>query len=430
MSVESNRQTFPHKRGAARVNRLRCALVLIVFVAQMAYAQSAGQLEAPPRLPAENLAPAGLVAGNGFRVDTPVTTDGLMALFTIRSNVGTFNAPGLELLSIRVAELPAIAQLQQTSKTGVFAQSLARNAVAPVQAAGQMLRNPMETVQGLPGGVQRFFGRVGQGVQNVAQAAGSNEQSPGERAGTVTSRVGKATMDVLGYEQEHRHLAKELNVDPYTTNPVLAPLLDEIARVAFTAHAGVNIAISATVPGAMAITGTRVVANWVWDTPRADLIVRNKNKLQAMGVSDSTAQTFMNNSAFPLSVQTNFVENLSRLSGVAGLVDAVVLASTVGSEVQARFITDAVGMLARYNLRSPISSIIAKGTIVGRDRSGTIVVPAPVDYVSWTQRISNFAHRPDLKAPKRIALLTGQMSPMAKRNFQKLGWTVYERVSL
>jgi hypothetical protein len=167
----------------------------------------------------------------------------------------------------------------------------------------------------------------------------------------------------------------------------------------------------------------------VWDTPRADLIVRNKNKLQAMGVSDSTAQTFMNNSAFPLSVQTNFVENLSRLSGVAGLVDAVVLASTVGSEVQARFITDAVGMLARYNLRSPISSIIAKGTIVGRDRSGTIVVPAPVDYVSWTQRISNFAHRPDLKAPKRIALLTGQMSPMAKRNFQKLGWTVYERVS-
>jgi hypothetical protein len=124
------------------------------------------------------------------------------------------------------------------------------------------------------------------------------------------------------------------------------------------------------------------------------------------------------------------VGNLSRLSGVAGAVDIVALASTAQSEMQARFITDTVGMLARYHSRSPLASIIAKGTVIGRERNGTIVVPAPVDYVSWTQRISYFAHRSDLKAPKRVAMLTGRMSPMAKRNFQKLGWTVYERTAL
>jgi hypothetical protein len=423
----------PNDRWAIVLN-IRKAFWVSIFAttfgtAQLLHAQSV-RVEAPALVPATDLAPATLIAGNGFRVDSPVTTDGLMALFRIRSDVGTFDAPGLELLSIRVAELPAIAQLKQTSKTGVFAQSLARNAVAPVQAAGQMLRNPMETVQGLPGGVQRFFGRVGGGGQNITQAASDNEQTSADRAGTVTSRVGKTTMDLLGYEQEHRHLAKELNVDPYTTNPVLAPLLDEIARVAFTAHAGVNIAISATVPGAIAITGTRMVANWVWDTPRADLIVRNKNKLQELGVPVSTARSFMNNRAFPLSVQTEFVANLSRLSRTPGIVSAVVLASTAQSEVQARFITDAVGMLARYNSRTPLASITAKGTVIGRDRDGTIVVAAPVDYVSWTQRVSYFANRPDLKARKRVALLTGQMSPTAKKNFQKLGWTVYEKVSL
>jgi hypothetical protein len=396
----------------------------------LAFAQGGGAVEAPPLVPADQLAPATLVSGPGFRVESPVPTDGMMALFKIRSDVGTFDAPGADLLRIRVAELPAIVQLKQTSKTGVFAQSLARNAVAPVQAAGQMLRNPVETVQGLPGGVQRFFGRVGQGVQNIAQAAGDTGQDAGERAGAVTSRVGKATMDVLGYEQEVRHLAKELNVDPYTTNPVLAPLLDEIARVAFTAHVGVNIAISATVPGAIAITGTRMVANWVWDTPRADLIIRNRNKLEQMGVPNSAARTFMANNAFPLSVQTEFVENLSRLSGIPGVVDTVLLAGTMQSEVQARFITDAVGMLGRYNSRTPLASITAKNTVIGRDRNRTIVVPAPVDYVSWTRRISTFANRPDLKASKRIAILTGQMSPMAKKNFQKLGWTIYERTPL
>lgn len=420
-------------RGVILLN-IRRALWMSIFAtafatAQMVHAQSV-RFESPAQVPATDLAPATLVAGNGFRVDSPVATDGLMALFKIRSDVGSFDAPGLELLGIRVAELPAIAQLKKTSKTGVFAQSLARNAVAPVQAAGQMLRNPMETVQGLPGGVQRFFGRVGAGVQNITQAATDNQQTSADRGGTVTSRVGKTTMDILGYEQEHRHLAKELNVDPYTTNPVLAPLMDEIARIAFTAHAGVNIAISATVPGAIAITGTTMVANWVWDTPRADLIVRNKNTLQQLGVPASTAQSFMNNRAFPLSVQTEFVENLSRLSGKPGLANAVVLASGAQSEVQARFITDAVGMLARYNSRTPLASITAKGTVIGRDRSGAVVVAAPVDYVSWTQRVAYFANRPDLKAHKRIALLTGQMSPMAKKNFQKLGWIVYEKVSL
>jgi hypothetical protein len=290
--------------------------------------------------------------------------------------------------------------------------------------------NPVETVKGLPGGVQRFFGRVGAGAQQLTQAATNSEQSGSERAATTTSRIGKTTKDILGYEQERRELAKQLGVDPYTTNPVLAPLLDEIAEVAFTAHAGVNLAISAAVPGAMAITGVRMISNWVWDTPRADLIVRNRNTLKGMGVPEETIRSFMENSAFPLSVETNFVEILSGLSRVPGAIDVVTLAATAQSEMQARFITDAVAMLARYNSRSPIASISAKGTVVARDRNGAVVVPAPVDYVSWTKRVSYFAHRRDLAARKRIALLTGQMSPMARRNFQKLGWTIYERVSL
>ncbi len=112
--------------------------------------------------------------------------------------------------------------------------------------------------------------------------------------------------DVLGYEQERRELAHKLHVDPYTTNPVLVPLLDKIATAAFRAHLAVNVAISAAVPGSMAITGTTMVSNWVWDTPRADLIVRNQNKLKELGVPDQTIRAFINNARFPLSVQTDF----------------------------------------------------------------------------------------------------------------------------
>lgn len=400
------------------------SLILALIMSRAAVAGSAGRFERPPSLPPQTLAPATLVQGPGFRVDDPVPTDGLVAHFQIRSDVGVFPAPGLDLLRIRVAELPAIVQLQNTSKSGVFAQSLARNAVRPVEAAGRMIRNPMETVQGLPGGVSRFFGRVGHGAQQIAQAATNSDQNG---AGEMASRVGKTTRDVLGYEQERRQLARSLHVDPYTTNPVLVPLLDQIADVAFAAHVGVSVAFSVAVPGSIAITGTTMVSNWVWDTPKADLIVRDQNKLKELGVSNDVINAFNDNIAFPLSVQTQFVESLSQLSAVPGCVKVAALASTAESEVQARFLTDAVGMLVTFNRRTPLARLTATRTVVGFGRDGSIVVPAPVDYVSWTQRIASFANRPDLVARKKVVLLTGQMSPMAKSHFKALGWTIYER---
>jgi hypothetical protein len=70
------------------------------------------------------------------------------------------------------------------------------------------------------------------------------------------------------------------------------------------------------------------------------------------------------------------------------------------------------------------------GQQIGRDRAGVIVVPAEVDYVSWTNRTSYFANRPDLVSPKRATWLSGQMAPLAKKNFQALGWNVRERAKL
>src|SRR5215470_16152172 len=294
----------------------------------------AAQFERPPTLPAQDLVPASLLSGNGFHVDRQVPTDGLMAHFTIQSDVGRFPANSIEMLRIRVAEIPAIQELTKTSKTQVFAQSLAENAARPVQAAGQMVMNPVETIQGIPAGVGRFFGRVGLGAQKIEQAATQPENN-----GQGLEAAGQATRDVFGYEQERRGLAKKLNVDPYTTNPVLSKQLDDFATTAFRAHVAVTTSMSVFIPGSMAITATRVVSQWVWDTPKADLMLRNQNSLQKLGVSDAQVKAFERNPVFPLSVQTEFVANLGNLPGVPGRVEAVALASTVQSEEQARFLT-------------------------------------------------------------------------------------------
>jgi hypothetical protein len=88
-------------------------------------------------------------------------------------------------------------------------------------------------------------------------------------------------------------------------------------------------------------------------------------------------------------------------------------------------------MLVNYHqTQTPLTSIVGKGTIFGRDRGGVLMVPVEVDYVAWTERASYFAHRPDLVAQKRSIWLSGRMSPLAKKNFESLGWKINEKTQL
>lgn len=64
-----------------------------------------------------------------FTVDDQVPIVGMLGHFTIRSNIGTFEAHGREMLRIRVGQLHAIAQLDQTSQSKEFLKAAA-NAVA------------------------------------------------------------------------------------------------------------------------------------------------------------------------------------------------------------------------------------------------------------------------------------------------------------
>jgi hypothetical protein len=411
-----------------RVPLVAVGSALAMMLGSIVAAWSDTNFEVPPILPARDLAPATLLNGSGFHVDDEVPTDGLIANYSIRTDLGTLQAHGLEMLEVRVAEVPAMIELQNTSKTKVFAQSLATNAARPVTAAGQMILHPVDTVKGLPGGVARFFGRVGHGAQKIKEAATEPaEASAGEKTVEVAKRTGQTTRDVFGYEQERRELAKRLHVDPYTTNPILSKQLDDFALTAFRAHVGVTTTMAVFIPGSMAITATRIVSTWVWDTPKADLIVMNRKKLEELLVPEQNIKAFMSNLVFPLSVRTEFVESLTNLRGVPGVLQVVALATTADSEEQARFLTDALAMLAKYHqTHTPLVRIIAKGTIIGRDRTGVLVVPAEVDYVVWTKRMAYFADRPDLASPKRAIWLSGKMSPMAKTNFESQGWTIYE----
>jgi hypothetical protein len=413
--------------------RIRGGLILTLALAASADGgQAVGgatAYERQPVLKASQLVPAELLKGARFQVDETVPTDGFLARFTIRSDFGTFEAHGRDMLQIRVAEVAAIEKLEAASKTETFAKALGSAAVRPIKAVGQIVTNPVETVKGIPAGGERFFGRVKRGAEHMWTATTESDKPSADRAEEVARRVGGISRDALGYEQERRQLARELKVDPYTTNPVLAAKLDEVAWVTFSARLGINTLTAVLVPGSMAISGTSFANDLVWDTPTAELLRLNEQKLRDMGLSDKVVRAMTHNPWYSLTVLTAFVTGLEQLQEVKGRDAVTALAASAASEDQAHFIAQGMQMMVRYHTTGePIDTLMARGTVTARTSRGAVVVPAPVDYIAWTQRVAEFARRSDLKAPHRSMWLTGQLSSRARRELTTAGWTIHEDV--
>ena len=243
--------------------------------------------------------------------------------------------------------------------------------------------------------------------------------------------MGSTTATALGYEKERRDLAKGLGVDPYTTNPVLAKKLDDMAWVAFSGRAGIQAAVSIFVPYSMAMSAVTITNTTVYDTPEADLVNAARNTFAGTGAGDAQVAALMGSKQYSVSVLTALAKGLQRLQGVSGLPAVVHFAAVAKTQDETRFVAGAVNILARYHESvAPIARVSAPGPIVGHRANGAVVVPAPVDYVAWTERVARFAKREDLEAPERIGWLSGRLSRRAHREFDARRWRIHETFTI
>jgi hypothetical protein len=397
------------------------ALGLILSAPQL-LAATLPPVEPMPTLDAATMAPAGLLNGAGYTVDAGAPVVGYMGQFTLRAQAGTFSADGTEMLAIRVGELAAIAQLSQLSQTGVFADALAASAMRTGKAIGQAVMNPRETIAGIPAGAGRFFQSAATTISRATESKGGSDAS--QRAST-----GDTAADLLGVNKAKRRIAKQVGADPYTTNPVLAKQLDDLARAAFAGGVSLDVALAVSTAGvATAISTTATVSNLVWDRSPEDIRTINEKKLAAMGVGAATIRAFVTNRWFTPTLSVPFVEQLAQLPAAKGRAAVVALASTVASEDEARFMLNAVSMAGQISTeRDPVIALDLAGRIlVVRTRDGRMEVPAPVDYVVWTEPVKAFAERKNLKGAQRNILVTGVASARAREGLQATGWAVQE----
>jgi hypothetical protein len=417
----------------------RCAAFTLTFLLAAAAATTTRAATEPPKagfetvpsLPGAELVPAALLTGPLHSVAEPVALEGFFGRYVIESKFGTFSVLGASMLGVRVNELHAIEALQKVQTSQAFQDSLARAAQAPVQLVQSAFTNPVGTVENIGQGFGNVLGRVGFLARSGAQSvADSTSGAAPAASGLPPAPAGEAmpsafTGDPFGYNKARRDWARQLNIDPYTSNPVLRPLLDNASAASFAGSFAVNTAIGAVSMGANLVVGFDTdVRDAVWNQPPVDLARQNESRLLAMGVSGRTTRDFLRNRWFTPSLQTALAVAMAKMGGIAGAESVIQVASRVQGETHVRFFVQSVRMLGQYDGKEArLTKLRMSGMVpVGVADDGTLVAAAAIDYAYWDKAAAEFAQRKELKAKRRVLLIAGAASEQARQAFGKKGW--------
>ena len=374
---------------------------------------SAG-VETEPTLQLSDFAAPPPASGKGYRIDPKVPVAGYLGQFAMHTDLGDMKVEGSGLLKQRIAEVGPSIELQKMSKSKVFVDALGSSAENSAKAVGRAVAHPVDTVAGIPAGVGRLFTSIGKTASSTTS---------GDTAG--------AASEALGVNEAKREIAKNVGIDPYTTNPQLSGRLDDLAEAAVAGGISLNVAMSVATAGvATAISATATISNLAWDLPPEDIRARNDKELAALTVDEAPREKFLNNRWYTPTMAISFVDALKEL-GVHDDANALVaLSANAASEVEARFFIAQLRLAQSYAKGG--DAIVSIGTVgdVGafRTASGKLLLPAPVDYLSWDEGVKSLVESNNAATGEHLVWLTGKASPMATAQLRAKGWSLRERV--
>lgn len=411
---------------------------LAILPLGLVHAQSSGNgEEAWPIVPGASIVAPALLKGTYHTVVEPVAVEGHLARFVIDSRFGKFSVLGERMLAVRVSEMAAIETLQNVQKSDAFKDALSASGGKLVEFGKSVVTEPGKTVENIGSGIGTVLGRVGYlakaGTEYVgdkvsdATSSAPKEKSPAKSAPAGEPEPPAFIGDPLGYNMARREWAKKLNIDPYTTNPVLRPLLDNAATATFAGNFGVNATVGALVgPWQLTYEFDDLTRQSVWNTPAIDLEKANKEKLAALGIPERAVRNLTRNKWFTPTLQTALVARLEAMGRVRGVDSVVIAAAAVQGETHARFLLESVGMLADIHRKEMPFAEVRMSNLVpaGVTADGRLVAAVGIDYGVWDKDAAAFARRKELASGKKTLLVAGKMSPAAMQSMEKAGWVV------
>jgi len=431
------------------------------------------EYEDEPVLSAASLAPPALLSGPDYKVDSKAKVGGYMARFWIQTPDGPLNADSAQLLAIRISEIPAMITLDKASRSESFAHALAARGKSAGMAIAHVFMHPIDSITGIPAGVGRYFqhqwdvwsGRAqsasdrssrilenkgdpfrapdgpmiaGRSVPNEridppddAYASVDPQGEPKSRAwyARTASEVGRETRRFLKYNQSRNEIAKHLGIDPNTSNPYIGERLDSLAWAAVGGNFSAGEAIGLVAgPAAFVVSDSQLIDQYVLSHSPEQVRARNEKNLQSLCSDEYSIRQFLRRGGFNDTLRTSLTDLLLKIDPREGCNELLELAATTGSEVEARYLVDALALVAR-NGRARNSKFVVVGAAIAYAKpGGRLVLPMPVDYLSWTRDMGEFFARGEFaRASDRLVLIGGEASPLARRKLAEHGWRVVMR---
>jgi hypothetical protein len=417
--------------------------------------------EPEPVLAAPALVPAALLSGPGYRVIPEVRVRGYMADFLVDTKFGPLRADSAELLSVRISEIPAMEALDHASKTDAFAHAIAERGRKTGTAILHVVEHPVDTITGLPAGVGHYISHEWNLLTSRAQTlsdrstkefenkgdafrapdgpmtADRNEppddtNTPEKKSRAWYARAGseaeRETKRYFKYSNERRDMAKVLNVDPHSTNPILDDKLDELAWAAVWGNFSAGAALGTVTAGtADVITWTGRLNQYVLEKTPEDLREENRTRLVKFCSDDFAVRQFLRRGGFTDTLRTALAQSLDKLKPQSGCNELVELAAATRGEVEARYLTDALKLIQRHATPGDGKLVVIDAALAWQAADGKMLLPLPVDYLTWSHDIGTFFDQPVFRTANRTAFIGGDASPLAQRKLTDRGWNIVLR---
>lgn len=394
---------------------------LALLIATTAMGAHAADVENPPIFKASTLL-GSKVQGPGYKVKQAVPSDGYVRIYTLQTPWGPVIVHGDHRLQTRFKELAAVDAMEQTSNSKEFGDALVKAGLKPVQFAGKLVTDPVDTVKNTVSGVGNLFNSIGSGIRN----RGKTQES--------------AVQSITGAAKQRRLIAYNYGVDPYSDFPPLKQKLDQMSNAAAAGGLVVTGAFIA-IPGAAGTVISNVstagtLNDMVRDYSAAQLLDMNRKALLKMGVSPGIVDQLLANANYTPTDMTAMTGALGGMGRIKNLDALLGLAAQVNTRDDAGFMRWRVELMASYQKRmKSMTGFVAINGVpmpMATTRDNGLLGIFPLDALSWTATtsraitsITEAARAQGITGPMDL-VITGTATPLAQKQLAKLGWSLQQ----
>lgn len=396
------------------------AILVILFLPVSA---SAAKYDQPGLYRVNDCAPGNCLSGSNYKLKPVVRVSGDEARgicffnYEMETEFGSFQIESNRLLRYRVHEANVLSRSEELKSEGQILEGIGHSLKKMGTNLVAAVSDPVGTVKAIP----RWFGKMYKRIRGVA---GAEKKDAYKYQDTVVEGTFSG-----GWK---RKIAYELQVDCYTTNPIMRELLQQMANYQATGGNVLRVA-SWFAPGGIVVGAALNVqrfAGWriqLRDYSAGDLAIHNNERLLGYGLSQERADSFQDNpilSPVHKTVTLNSIDGLKKTRGRLLLLD---LGRKVRTEAEAIHMTLTALYLLGYNeVQSPIRSISnVNGMFLCRDAKGYAVVPYLSDYLRWNEKTATLFGKISAKAGSGVKILLHdtRMTPLAFKKLRKLGFS-------